>query len=53
MKGVLSEEEFKNFRASTDRPQGPGPGGPRTADLERKLDQLQSEIEGLRRELRR
>lgn len=52
MKEVLNAEEFKRIKAATDRPSGPG-GTPRTADLERKLDQLQKDLEDLRRELRR
>jgi hypothetical protein len=67
MKDVLSEQEYKNFKDALERQ--PGPPGPRvsarderpatppasskTADLEKKLDQLQKDLETLRRELRR
>jgi hypothetical protein len=62
MKGILDADQFKNFKAALDRgpgfgfgPIGPGgrppQGGP--GDLERKLDQLQKQLEELRREIRR
>jgi hypothetical protein len=59
MKEILSEEEFNDFKAALDRPRGVtgfsvGPAdGPRPGELERKLDQLQKEVEELRRQLRR
>ena len=61
MKEVLGGEEFKSFKAALDRGPGfgfgPPRGGPadgaRSGDLERKLDQLQKELEDLRREIRR
>jgi hypothetical protein len=49
MKQVLSEEEFKDFKAALDRPRGVigfsmGPAGvPRPADGERKLDPRQKD----------
>jgi EF hand domain-containing protein len=60
LKGVLSEEEFKNIKASLDRAPGfgarppvpPPAGGPRS-EVERKLDRLQQELDSLRREIRR
>jgi len=61
MKKILSEEEFKDFQAALDRPGG-GNGaffnavqldGPRPGDAERKLEQLQKELDELRRQLRR
>jgi hypothetical protein len=64
MKEVLSEEEFKDFKAALDRQpsfigdrvfffnQAP-PGVPRPGDVERKLDQLQKELDDLRRQIRR
>jgi hypothetical protein len=73
MKDILSDDEFKTFKAELDR--GPrfgggdrfggrgGPGGPnppppprgdgRTADLERKIEQLQKEVDDLKRQLKR
>jgi hypothetical protein len=68
MKEVLSEGEFKNFKAALDRtpgfgdrpggrggrPPGPAPAdGSRPGDVEKKLDQLQKELDELRREMRR
>jgi hypothetical protein len=61
MKGVLSEDEFKTFKAAVapppsfgGRPPGlPPAGASRPGDLERKLDQLQNELNNLRREIRR
>ena len=59
MKGILSEEEFNDFKAALDRPRGvsgfsAGPGeGPRPGELERKIEQLQKEVEELRRQQRR
>jgi hypothetical protein len=59
MKEVLSEEEFKDFQAALDRPRGAsgflvGPAdGPRPGELERKVEQLQKELEELRRQQRR
>jgi hypothetical protein len=65
---TLSEGEFKNFKAALDRtaglgdrpggragrPPGPAPAdGPRPGDVEKKLDQLQKELDDLRREIRR
>jgi hypothetical protein len=61
MKTILSEEEFKDFQAALDRPGGgngvsfnavqPDARGP--GDAERKLEQLQKELDELRRQLRR
>jgi EF hand domain-containing protein len=67
MKKVLSEEEFKDFKAALDRPvrrfavgpAGPPPpaldpaGAPTPRELERRLDRLQKEVEELRRSRRR
>jgi hypothetical protein len=60
MKDILSEEEFENFKAALDRPRGEtflnldGPkGGPGPGELERKIEQLQKEVEELRRQQRR
>ena len=41
---------LKTFKEVMDR-KGPPPGGPK-ADLERKLDQLQQNLDELRRELK-
>jgi hypothetical protein len=57
MKGILSEEEFQDFKAALDRPVqrfevGPAAvGGPR--ELEQKLDRLQKAVDELHRQLRR
>jgi hypothetical protein len=61
MKEVLSEEELKDFKAALERPRGGGgvffnvapPDAPRPGDVERKLDQLQKELDDLRRQIRR
>jgi hypothetical protein len=58
MKEVLSDEEFKDFQAALDRPRGVSgvfvgpPDAPRPGEIERKLDQLQKEVEELRRQRR-
>jgi hypothetical protein len=60
MKEILSEEELKDFAAALDRPRGGtvfiGPDAPRPGgggDVERRIDQLQKELDDLRRQLRR
>ena len=69
MKDVLSDEEYKNFKASVERQPGLGPvpigrlgapfgtapvgASPGPPDVQRKLDQLQKELDDLRREIRR
>jgi hypothetical protein len=56
MKDVLSEQEFKTFKANLERRPNAGLIGTRAgapADLEQRLDRLGKEIEALRRELRR
>jgi hypothetical protein len=56
MKDVLSEQEFKTFKAALDRRPNTGligTGASVPAGLERRLDRLQKELEDLRRELRR
>ncbi len=68
LKEVLGGEEFKTSKAALDRgpgfgfgfpggdgrpPRGGPPAGARSGDLEKKLDQLQKELEDLRREIRR
>src|SRR5262249_26107972 len=59
MKEILSEEEFKDFQAALDRPGGGvttinfgPPDAPRPGDVERRLDQLQKELDELRRQIR-
>ena len=61
MKEILSEEEFRDFQAALDRPGGGAttvnfgfgpPDAPRPADIERKIDQLQKELNELRRQIR-
>jgi hypothetical protein len=69
MTEILSDGEFKNFKVALDRPagfgarlggrNGPPPGRARPADaspsgdLEKRLDQLQKDLDSLRREIRR
>src|SRR5262245_2728300 len=60
MKEILSEEELKDFQAALDRPRGAttffNVGPPDAAppgDVERKLEQVQKELDDLRRQLRR
>jgi hypothetical protein len=69
MQDVLSEQEFKTFKTALDRPPGFGDpptggragrparpvpaGASRQEELERKLDQLQKDLDNLRREIRR
>ncbi len=59
MKEILSTEEFEDFKAAMDRPRGQFffEVGPRQAagpgELERKLEQLQKEVEELRRQQKR
>jgi hypothetical protein len=60
MKEILSEEEWQDFKAALDRPRGGTitinvgpPDAPRPGDVERKIDQLQKELDELRRQLRR
>jgi hypothetical protein len=54
MKDVLSEEEFKKFREATARRPGPVSAGSSTrGDVEKRLDQLQKDLDNLRREIRR
>ncbi len=52
MKDVLTDEDYKAFKAEVDRPPGPAPfAAPRTQDLAKRLDQYQKELEDLRRNL--
>jgi hypothetical protein len=60
MKEILTEQELKSFKAAVDRQPGLGarPVSPplstsRSGDLEKKLDQLQKDLDSLRREIRR
>jgi hypothetical protein len=57
MKEILSEEELKDFEAALGRPRGGtiflGPDGPRLGDFERRIEQLQKELDDLKRQLRR
>jgi hypothetical protein len=60
MKEILSEEEFKDFQAALGRPRGGPtsisfgpPDGPRPGDVQRRIDQLQKELEDLKRDARR
>jgi hypothetical protein len=58
MREILSEEELQNFKAALDRPRGATvainfgpPEAPRPADVERRIEQLQKELDELRRSL--
>lgn len=54
MRDALSEDEFKKFKKAVDRPPGPPPAGDRGApDLDRKLQEIQKQLDDLRREIRR
>jgi hypothetical protein len=59
MKEILSAEELQDFKAALDRPRGATfidlgpPDGPRPGDVERRIDQLQKELDELRRGLGR
>jgi hypothetical protein len=59
MQEILSEEELKDFKAALDRPRGATtvinvgpPGAPRPGDLDRRIEQLQKELDELRRQKR-
>src|SRR6516162_601026 len=52
MKDVLNEEDYRAFKAALDRAPGPPRfGDPKTQDLNRRVDQLQKELDDLRRKL--
>jgi hypothetical protein len=52
MKEILNEEDYKSFKAAARRRPGPPPkGAPRPQDLTRTLDELQKDVEALRRKL--
>jgi hypothetical protein len=59
MKEILSAEELEDFKAALDRPRGGTvisvgpPDAPRPGDVQRRIDQLQKELDDLRREPRR
>lgn len=61
MKDVLNDQDYKTFKEAMDRPPGPqfgvvggGGGGPnRLGELERRLDQLQKELDDVRRGIKR
>jgi hypothetical protein len=53
MKEVLSAEEYKKFKETTARPPAPVPDRGARGDLDKKLDQLQKDLDNLRREIRR
>jgi hypothetical protein len=57
VKEILSEEEFKDFQAALDRPRGGisliTADGPKPGDVQRRIEQLQKELDDLRRESRR
>ena len=52
MKDVLNEEDYRIFKSALERRPGPkGFGGPKQADLQRRIEQLQQELDELRRKL--
>jgi hypothetical protein len=52
MRDVLNEEDYRTFKAALDRaPGGQRFGGPKTPDLNRRIDELQKELEDLRGKL--
>jgi hypothetical protein len=53
MKDVLSEADFRIFKAAVDRPPGPPQFDARPQDLERRIDQLQRELDALRGTLKK
>jgi hypothetical protein len=59
MKEILSEEEFKDFQAALDRPRASTvisfglPEAPRPGDVQRRIEQLQKELDDLKREVQR
>jgi len=54
MKEVLSGDDYKKFQEAVDRQPGlVPPGARRPADLDRRLEQLQRDLDSLRREIRR
>jgi hypothetical protein len=57
MKEILSKEELEDFKAALDRPRGVttivAPDFPRPGNVDRKIEQLQKELDELRREPRR
>jgi hypothetical protein len=58
MEKILSEEELEDFKAALDRPRGAivivaPPDAPRPGEVDRRSEQLQKQLDDLRRELRR
>jgi hypothetical protein len=54
MKDVLNEEDYRVFKSALDRPFGPPGGkGPRPVDLNTRIDQLQKELDELRRKVQK
>jgi hypothetical protein len=52
MQNVLNEEDYRIFKSALQRqPGGKGFGGPKQVDLNRRIDQLQKELEELRGKL--
>jgi EF hand len=50
MKDVLNEKDYQAFKSALERLPAPPPfAGPRPPDLERRIDQLQKEVDDLRR----
>jgi hypothetical protein len=52
MKDALNEEDYRIFKSALERRPAPkGFGGPKQADLHRRIEQLQQELDELRRKL--
>lgn len=54
MKTILNDEDYRAFKTAVDRPPGPKGGGPKgPPDLERRIEQLQRELDELRGKLKK
>jgi hypothetical protein len=54
MKDVLNEEDYRVFKSALDRPAGPPGGrGPRPLDLNTRIEQVQKDLEDMRRKVQK